>query len=50
MLERLPPGHRRMLELLRDGYSHGEIAQVLNVTPKAIQRFVAELREQVERA
>ena len=48
LIEGLPPGHRRVLELLRDGHTHLDIARTLGVHPKLIQRLVARLREQAE--
>jgi RNA polymerase sigma-70 factor (ECF subfamily) len=41
----LPPGHRRILELLREGHDHVEIADRLGVDRKAVQRVVNRLRE-----
>lgn len=40
----LPPGHVRVLELLRDGHSHVEITDDLGVHPKVIQRLLHRLR------
>jgi RNA polymerase sigma-70 factor (ECF subfamily) len=43
----LPPGHRRVLELLRDGYTHTEIASIAGIHPKIIQRLLRELRRKM---
>jgi RNA polymerase sigma factor (sigma-70 family) len=40
MVEGLEPGHRRVLELLRDGDSHVTIAEKLGVPRKVIQRLL----------
>jgi RNA polymerase sigma factor (sigma-70 family) len=44
----LPPGHRRILELLRDGHSHVEIAETLGVHRKVIQRLLEHLQYHLE--
>jgi RNA polymerase sigma factor (sigma-70 family) len=44
-----PPGHVRVLELLRDGHSQLEIAQNLGVHPKVIQRLLHRLRHFMEK-
>jgi len=49
LVARMPAGHRRVLELLRDGYSHGEISRDLGLHPKVLQRLLAKLREYTER-
>lgn len=48
LVEGLPPGHRRMLELLRDGHTHEEIAAHLRVDPKTIYRLVKRLEKRLE--
>jgi RNA polymerase sigma factor (sigma-70 family) len=47
MVEGLPPSYRRALEMLRDGHSHREVAAVLGVHPKMLQRILTKLRGQV---
>lgn len=44
----VPEGHRRVLELLRQGYSHVEISRTLDVHPKVIQRLLNRLRHYLE--
>jgi RNA polymerase sigma-70 factor (ECF subfamily) len=44
----LPPGHRRILELLRDGHSHVEIAETLGVHRKVIHRLLEHLQYHTE--
>jgi RNA polymerase sigma factor (sigma-70 family) len=48
MIRGLPPGHRRVLELLRDGHSHVEIAEKLGVDRKVIQRLLEHLEFHLE--
>jgi RNA polymerase sigma-70 factor (ECF subfamily) len=48
LLQRQPEHHRRMLELLRQGYTHVEIAHKLHVDPKMVQRFLHSLKERGE--
>ncbi len=43
MLHGLPPEYRRMLELLRQGFTHEEIAQSLGTYTKVIQRLLVKL-------
>jgi RNA polymerase sigma factor (sigma-70 family) len=45
MLRGLPPQHQRMLELLREGYTHEEIAQNLGIYTKVIQRLLQKLEK-----
>jgi RNA polymerase sigma-70 factor (ECF subfamily) len=45
LLRNLPPGHRRILELLREGHSQAEIADRLAVDRKAVQRLIDRLRD-----
>jgi RNA polymerase sigma factor (sigma-70 family) len=44
----LPAHHQRILELLRSGHTHAEIAAALAVTPKTVQRLVRFLRSRIE--
>jgi RNA polymerase sigma factor (sigma-70 family) len=48
MIRGLPPGHCRVLELLRDGHSHVEIAETLGVDRKVIQRLLEHLEFHLE--
>jgi RNA polymerase sigma factor (sigma-70 family) len=48
LLKGQPPQARRVLELLRQGYSHQEIADQLGLYPKLIQRFLQKLRQRGE--
>src|SRR5262249_10142289 len=41
------PAVRKMLALMRDGYSYDEIASRTGLHPKAIQRFVQELKKRM---
>ncbi len=43
LLRGLPPEYQQMLELLRQGYSHEEIAQNLGIYTKVIQRLLEKL-------
>jgi RNA polymerase sigma-70 factor (ECF subfamily) len=43
IIEGQPPGHVRVLELLRDGYSYVEINKHTGVHPKVIQRLLHRL-------
>jgi RNA polymerase sigma-70 factor (ECF subfamily) len=45
LLEGLTPPFRRVLELLREGYTHKMIAQELGFHPKMIQRFLRQLAD-----
>lgn len=45
IIEGQPPGHVRVLELLREGYSYVEINRDLGVHLKVIQRLVRRLRD-----
>ncbi len=45
LISNLPPGHRRILELLREGHDYVEIADRLGVDRKSVQRVVNRLRE-----
>jgi RNA polymerase sigma factor (sigma-70 family) len=44
----LPPGHRRALELLREGHSYEEIADRLGVNRKAMHRLLKRLSQRVD--
>jgi RNA polymerase sigma-70 factor (ECF subfamily) len=43
MIQGLPPGHRRILELLREGHSHVDIAEKLGLHRRVIQRLLHHL-------
>jgi RNA polymerase sigma factor (sigma-70 family) len=45
LLQNLPPGHRRILELLREGHTQAEIADRLGVDRKIIRRLIDRLEE-----
>jgi RNA polymerase sigma factor (sigma-70 family) len=45
LLENLPPGHRRILKLLREGYSKAQIADILKFDPKTIRRVIDRVEE-----
>lgn len=49
LIEGLPPGHVRLMELLRDGYTQTEISNRLGIHPKVIQRLMHRLREAGDR-
>jgi RNA polymerase sigma factor (sigma-70 family) len=42
---RLPPGQRAILERLRDGRSHAEIAADLNLSVRTVERIVRRLKD-----
>ena len=44
LLQSLPEGHRRILQLLREGYSQNDIADHLGIDRKTVQRLVNRLR------
>jgi RNA polymerase sigma factor (sigma-70 family) len=44
----LPPGHRRVLELLREGHSHIDISRQLGIDRKIIQRLLDQLRRHAD--
>jgi RNA polymerase sigma factor (sigma-70 family) len=48
LLDAHPPGHQRVLEMLRQGHSHVEITHSLGVHPKVIQRLVQQVRMEFE--
>lgn len=45
LLSRVSAGHRAILERLREGYTHDEIAQKVGVSPSTIKRIVKRLKE-----
>jgi RNA polymerase sigma factor (sigma-70 family) len=45
LLNSQPPAYRAMLELLRQGYTQGEIAEKVGVNIRTVQRFVQALRQ-----
>jgi RNA polymerase sigma factor (sigma-70 family) len=49
LLRGLPDGHRRILEMVRKGYTYVEIAGALNEHPKKIQRLIQYLWNKVQR-
>jgi RNA polymerase sigma factor (sigma-70 family) len=49
LLRGLSDVNRRILELLRNGFTYVEIAAALEVNPKKIQRLIQYLRNKVER-
>jgi RNA polymerase sigma factor (sigma-70 family) len=48
MLEGQGPRDRRVLELLRQGYTHREIADKVGTHPKVIQRLLKKLLERLD--
>jgi RNA polymerase sigma factor (sigma-70 family) len=47
LLQDKPPQHRRILELLRRGYTHKEIAALAGLHPKVIQRMLRKLNDEL---
>jgi RNA polymerase sigma factor (sigma-70 family) len=45
MLDTLPEGHRVILERLREGYTHEEIAAKLGVSARTVERVVRRLKD-----
>ncbi len=45
LVRNLPPGHRRIVEMLREGHTTVEIADQLGMDRKVIQRLINRLRE-----
>jgi RNA polymerase sigma factor (sigma-70 family) len=45
MLAGQPPRLRQALQMLRDGYEHGEVAECLGVHPKMLQRLLQSLQK-----
>jgi RNA polymerase sigma-70 factor (ECF subfamily) len=50
MVDGLPPMQRRILEMLRQGHSHAEIAAQLGLHNKVIRRFLEKMTSKVDRA
>lgn len=50
LIRGLPPGQRRVLELLRDGHSQTEICDRLGIHRKVIQRLLSRLQEACDRS
>jgi RNA polymerase sigma-70 factor (ECF subfamily) len=49
LVQGLPPGHRRILELLRDGYTPADIIRMLpDINRKAIERLLDKLNRDLE--
>ena len=48
LLAQQPPHYRRILELLRQGHTHAEIAQQLDLDPRTVRRFLNALKERGE--
>jgi RNA polymerase sigma factor (sigma-70 family) len=44
LLSRLPADERAVLELLREGYDHGEVAQRLGVCDRTVRRSLERAR------
>jgi RNA polymerase sigma-70 factor (ECF subfamily) len=42
----LPPVHRAVLERLRDGHTHQEVAALLNVSVRTVERIVRQAKDQ----
>jgi RNA polymerase sigma-70 factor (ECF subfamily) len=45
LLSRFPPGHRAIIERLREGYTHEDIARMANVSVTTISRIVRRLKD-----
>jgi RNA polymerase sigma factor (sigma-70 family) len=45
LLDNQPPACRQMLEMLRQGHTHAEIAEKLDINVKTVQRFVHALKQ-----
>lgn len=48
LLQSQPPGHRRVLELLRAGHSHVDIAQIEGMDRRVIERLLRMLQRYLE--
>ncbi len=48
LLEGLTANQRQVVELLQQGHTHEEVAFLLNIHPKAIQRLIRKLAERIE--
>jgi RNA polymerase sigma-70 factor (ECF subfamily) len=47
VLERLPPGHRRIIEMRAEGYEVAEIAQATGRAKRSVERILQEFRERL---
>jgi RNA polymerase sigma-70 factor (ECF subfamily) len=47
ILSQFPPGHRVIVERLREGYTNDDIAQMANVSKSTVDRVVRRLKELV---
>ena len=45
LVRQFPPAHRAILDRLRDGYTHEEIAAMVGVCVRTVERIVRRLRE-----
>jgi RNA polymerase sigma factor (sigma-70 family) len=45
LVRRLPDGHRAVLERLREGHTHEEVAAMLNVSVRTVERIVRRLKD-----
>jgi len=45
LVRQFPPAHRAILDRLRDGYTHEEIAKMVGVCVRTVERIVRRLRE-----
>jgi RNA polymerase sigma-70 factor (ECF subfamily) len=45
LMRRLPEGQRAVLERLRDGHTHEEVAAMLNVSVRTVERIVRRLKD-----
>jgi RNA polymerase sigma-70 factor (ECF subfamily) len=48
ILARVPPGHRVIVERLRDGHNYEEIARMTNVSVSTVNRIVRRLKDLTE--
>jgi RNA polymerase sigma factor (sigma-70 family) len=48
MLKGQPPEYQRALHMLRQGHSHREVADVLHIHPKMLQRILQQLRPRAD--
>lgn len=48
LVARLPAGHRLVLERLREGHTHEEVAAMLNVSVRTVERIVRRLKDLYE--
>lgn len=47
LLAELPPQDQRVLELLREGHTHVEVARILNLNEKTVRRVIDRVAERV---